>query len=198
MESFPERIEVAVYVAAFMPRPRTPPVLLLQEFFRESKLEASMNKQYTVDHNHDWGQRDDYMTDKLHQNCSPEVLELAKKLPTPARMFLMEDLANESLLTEERFGSVERVFVMCGEDKANEVEFQRRMMDRSPPKAVKLIGEADHMAVLSNPMSFVNASRRLLRMTVEKQSIVRSELVQFAFHAINNLPQYCYYNNSVN
>ncbi|XP_048128971.1 methylesterase 10-like [Rhodamnia argentea] len=31
MESFPEKVEVAIYVAAFMPRPEIPPALLLQE-----------------------------------------------------------------------------------------------------------------------------------------------------------------------
>ncbi|XP_030467256.1 methylesterase 10-like [Syzygium oleosum] len=150
MESFPEKVEVAVYVAAFMPRPKIPPALLLQEFLREIKLEASMNQKYTIDHNHDRGETDDYMAEKLYQNCPPEDLELAKMLPRPVKMF-MEDLADESLLTEERFGSVERIFVVCGDDKLMEADFQRRMIDRSPPKAVKLIEEADHVAMLSKP-----------------------------------------------
>ncbi|KAF8012515.1 hypothetical protein BT93_I0618 [Corymbia citriodora subsp. variegata] len=150
MERFPEKVEVAVYVSAFMPRPKIPPALLLQELFRESKLEALMNENYTFDHNLDRGMGDDYMAEKLYQNCPPEDLELARMLPRPVKMF-MEDLANESFLTEERFGSVERIFVVCGEDKALGVEFQRRMINRSPPKAVKLIAEADHAAMLSKP-----------------------------------------------
>ncbi|KAL3722217.1 hypothetical protein ACJRO7_034568 [Eucalyptus globulus] len=150
MERFPEKVEVAVYIAAFIPRPKIPPALLMQELFRESKLETSMSENYTFDHNHDRGKGNDYLAEKLYQNCPPEDLELARLLPRPVRMF-MEDLANESSLTEERFGSVERVFVVCGDDKAIGVEFQRRMIDRNPPKAVKLIAEADHMAMLSKP-----------------------------------------------
>ncbi|KAK3412212.1 hypothetical protein EUGRSUZ_I01000 [Eucalyptus grandis] len=52
---------------------------------------------------------------------------------------------------EERYGSVDRVLVLCGEDKTMQVEFRRRMIDQNPPQAVKLIGEADHMAMLSRP-----------------------------------------------
>lgn len=38
MESFPEKVEVAVYVAAFMPRAKIPPALLLQEVRRHKHV----------------------------------------------------------------------------------------------------------------------------------------------------------------
>jgi len=41
--------------------------------------------------------------------------------------------------------------MVCEDDKAVDVDFQRRMIDRSPSTAVKLIEEADHMAMLSKP-----------------------------------------------
>ncbi|KAK3412209.1 hypothetical protein EUGRSUZ_I00996 [Eucalyptus grandis] len=71
-------------------------------------------------------------------------------LRRPTRIF-MEDLANESFIRVERFGSVKRVFMVCEDDKAVDIDFQRRMIDRSPSTAVKLIEEADHMAMLSKP-----------------------------------------------
>ncbi|KAI6700117.1 hypothetical protein NL676_014441 [Syzygium grande] len=77
-------------------------------------------------------------------------LELAKLIRRPARMF-MEELADKSLIADERYGLVARVFVVCGDDKTMRVEFQRRIIDQNTPKAVKLIGDADHTAMLSKP-----------------------------------------------
>ncbi|KAJ9170759.1 hypothetical protein P3X46_018839 [Hevea brasiliensis] len=76
-------------------------------------------------------------------------LELAKKLIRPTGLFV-EDFANDSLLTEMKFGSVNRVFAVCKEDEVME-EFQEFMIRKSPPKEVKVIKECGHTVMLSKP-----------------------------------------------
>lgn len=55
------------------------------------------------------------------------------------------------VVTEERYGSVKRVFVLCEEDEVASVDFQWSMIQNSPPDEVKIIEGAHHMAMLSNP-----------------------------------------------
>ncbi|XP_059623764.1 methylesterase 10-like [Cornus florida] len=155
MESFPSNILLAVYVTAFMPNYTSPPATLVQEFFSRTPMESLSGLQFSFDH----GQENpatsaifgpDYMSSFLYQHCQSEDLELAKMLVRPSGLF-KEDLGKESLLTEEKFGSVNRVFVVCGEDQLLKEEFQRWMIQNSPAKEVKLIAEAGHMVMLSKP-----------------------------------------------
>ncbi|PKI78427.1 hypothetical protein CRG98_001173 [Punica granatum] len=78
-----------------------------------------------------------------------EDLELAKMLIRPTRLFTEEMMAYG--LTEERYGSVKRVFVMCEEDEVICVDFQRFMIQNSPPDEVKTMKGAHHMVMLSKP-----------------------------------------------
>lgn len=77
-------------------------------------------------------------------------MELAKVLLRPFKFF-MEDLAEQSLLTEAKYGSVQRVFVVCKEDEVMKQDFVQWMIDNSPTEQVKLIDGADHMVMLSKP-----------------------------------------------
>ncbi|GMN29904.1 hypothetical protein TIFTF001_002608 [Ficus carica] len=91
-----------------------------------------------------------YMAAKLYQHCQTEDLILAKMLLRPSGLFL-EDLAKESMVTSEKFGSVRRVFVVCEDDGLLEEDFQRWLIENSKTKEVKLILGADHMVMLSKP-----------------------------------------------
>ena len=71
-------------------------------------------------------------------------------LVRPSGLFL-EDLATGDLLTEENFGSVDRVFIELEDDEVMVEEFQRLMVENSPPKEVKVINGAGHMVMLSKP-----------------------------------------------
>ncbi|KAK8587064.1 hypothetical protein V6N12_021579 [Hibiscus sabdariffa] len=77
-------------------------------------------------------------------------LELGKMLVRPSGLF-MEDLVTGNLLTEEKFGSVDRVFIRLEGDQVMMDEFQVLMIRNSPPKDVKVISEAGHMVMLSKP-----------------------------------------------
>ncbi|KAL2906148.1 Methylesterase 10, partial [Bienertia sinuspersici] len=61
-----------------------------------------------------------------------EDLELAKMLVKLDSLF-GDDLAKESLFTQERFGRVKRVFVTCEEDELIKMDFQKWIISKSPP-----------------------------------------------------------------
>lgn len=71
-------------------------------------------------------------------------------LVRPGRLFMEEMM--ECVLTEERYGSVKRVFVVCEDDQVMGVDFQRFMIGDSPPDEVKVMAGAHHMAMLTQPM----------------------------------------------
>lgn len=78
-------------------------------------------------------------------------MELGRQLVRPFKMFT-EDLAKESILTEAKFGSVDRVFVVCeGDEVMDQKKVQRLMIEEFPPKAVKCINGGGHMVMLSKP-----------------------------------------------
>ncbi|CAB4317873.1 unnamed protein product [Prunus armeniaca] len=92
-----------------------------------------------------------YMAEKLFQQCKPEDLELAKTLVRPSGLFLEDFMTKECQLTEPKFGSVTKVFVVCEGDEVVKEEFQRWMIENGPTAQVILIREAGHMVMLSKP-----------------------------------------------
>ncbi|XP_057961792.1 methyl jasmonate esterase 1-like [Malania oleifera] len=92
----------------------------------------------------------DFLSSKLYHLSPPEDLTLAKMLVRPERLYGAE-VAEEMALTEEKYGSVRRVFVVCEEDKVLKEDFQRWMIQKNPPEEVEDISGSDHMVMLSNP-----------------------------------------------
>ncbi|KAJ9170761.1 hypothetical protein P3X46_018841 [Hevea brasiliensis] len=155
MENFPEKILVAVFVTAYMPNFIHPPVTLVQEFFKRTPPESLLDCQITFHQGPEnlpisaaFGPQ--YLEAMMYHNSQPEDLELAKLLLRPFKFFL-EDLAKESLLTEAKYGSIKRVFVVCKEDAVMKEEIVQWMIENSPTEQVKLIDGADHMVMLSKP-----------------------------------------------
>ncbi|KAG8384454.1 hypothetical protein BUALT_Bualt04G0119500 [Buddleja alternifolia] len=109
MDMFPEKISVAVFLAAFMP-------------------------------------------DSIHE--PPYVMDqdvaLAKMLLRPTSLF-REDLSKKSAFSKQGFGSVKRVYVVCPEDRATPVNFQRWQIETIRVAEVKEIENVDHMPMLSKP-----------------------------------------------
>lgn len=77
-------------------------------------------------------------------------LELAKTVLRPGKWF-MNDLSKESLLTKEKFGSVNRVFIVCNEDLLIKESLQKWYIEHSRTDDVKVIAGADHMPMFSKP-----------------------------------------------
>jgi hypothetical protein len=77
-------------------------------------------------------------------------LELAKSLIRLGSLF-REDLSKAKNFSKERYGSVQRVYVVCDEDLGIPKEFQRWMIENGGLKDVMEIKGADHMAMFSKP-----------------------------------------------
>ncbi|KAJ6288587.1 hypothetical protein OIU76_024551 [Salix suchowensis] len=87
---------------------------------------------------------------KLYQLSPPEDLEQARTLIRPGSLFLY-DLSRADNFSAKGYGSVKRVYVICDEDLAIPVEFQRWMIENSGADEVMEIKGADHMVMFSKP-----------------------------------------------
>ncbi|KAL0377776.1 UNVERIFIED_CONTAM: Salicylic acid-binding protein 2 [Sesamum radiatum] len=155
MEKFPEKIKVAVFLTAVMPDTKHDPSYVLKESIEvkgdEDWLDAEFKSYGPPEDNlvsAFFGP--DFTANKLYNHCAPEDVALGIMLARPCCMFV-HDLSKQSAFTEERYGSVKRVFIVCPEDKAISVKFQRWQIENYPPHQVKEIENSDHMPMLSQP-----------------------------------------------
>lgn len=61
------------------------------------------------------------------------------------------NLAGTRSFSEEGYGSVKSIYIICGQDLVASEDYQRWMIRNFPPKDVMEIEDADHMAVFSKP-----------------------------------------------
>ncbi|XP_071692799.1 norfluorocurarine synthase 1-like [Rutidosis leptorrhynchoides] len=155
LEKFSEKIEVAIYLAAFMPNHIHPPVSVLAQSMKVAPIENLGDCKFLFGNgptnpptSFKFGPN--YLETHLYQNCTKQDIELARMLVRENGLF-MEDFTSESMLTEEGFGSVNRVYVVCKDDRAITEEFQLWMIANSPSKQVKVMERADHMVMLAQP-----------------------------------------------
>ncbi|KAK3000310.1 hypothetical protein RJ639_022190 [Escallonia herrerae] len=154
MDKYPEKVLVAVFVTAFMPDSLHGPSYVLNQFLERTSAESWLDTQFSPfgDPKHPitsmfFGPK--FLSSKLYQLCSIEDLTLATTLIRPGSLFV-EDLSKASNFSNERYGSLKRVFIVCCEDKAIPEEFQQWMIKNSPiVTEVKEIKGADHMPMLS-------------------------------------------------
>ncbi|XP_062102142.1 methylesterase 10-like [Humulus lupulus] len=154
MEKFPHKISLAVFLTAYMPNFKSPPALLIQEYFKgttsilDSQIKFEEDRPLSVI----FGPQ--YMKTKMYPHSQPQELELAKMLVRPSGLY-MEDFEKKNVLSEAKFGSVKRVFIVCEEDEVMKEEFQRWMIEISDPplteEEVIVVKGADHMVMLSQP-----------------------------------------------
>ncbi|CAI0553887.1 unnamed protein product [Linum tenue] len=155
MEKFPGKVLVGVFVTALMPNSTSPPANVVLEFFNRTPAEALMDSQVRFADGPDspptsaiFGPR--HMATSLYQESPPQDLELAKAMVRPSSLYL-HDLSKTEKFTEEGYGSVRRVFVICNEDRAIKEEYQRWMIENYVVERVMEIKESDHMAMLCEP-----------------------------------------------
>ncbi|KAL6613852.1 hypothetical protein ACP70R_036122 [Stipagrostis hirtigluma subsp. patula] len=157
MERFPGKVAAAVFLVACMPCVGRHLGLPIEEFKRRITPDFFMDSKTMV---LDTEQGPctavlcgpNLLAAKLYDQCPAEDLELAKLLVRPGRQF-MEDpiMKDETLLTDGKYGSVKRVFVVAKADTSNTEEMQQQMINLSPGAEVEEIAGADHMAMLSKP-----------------------------------------------
>ncbi|KAL0741539.1 hypothetical protein Bca4012_083052 [Brassica carinata] len=78
-------------------------------------------------------------------------LELAKLLVRENPALAKGNLAGTRAFSEEGYGSVTRVYIICGEDHLVREEHQRLIISNFPPKELIEIKDADHMPMFSKP-----------------------------------------------
>ncbi|KAG9440751.1 hypothetical protein H6P81_020916 [Aristolochia fimbriata] len=151
METFPEKISTAVFVTALMPDCSSPPSSVFDQCVAMTAPDILLDTEFSRENNKTLmilGPR----CLRLHgsQNCSPRDQTLVEMLGRPGTLF-SEDLSVSLKLSEEKYGSVRRVYVVCKEDNLYPEEFQRWMIKNNPPEVVMEIEGADHMPMLSKP-----------------------------------------------
>ncbi|XP_073125740.1 salicylic acid-binding protein 2-like [Henckelia pumila] len=155
MDKYPHKISVAVFLAASMPGTKQVPSYVLDQYCEQTPAEEWLDTKFSP-----IGSPEDPLTAisfgpkfislKLYQLCSPQDVALANMLLRPGSLFL-EDLSKRDPFSNEGFGSVKRAYVVCPEDKAISVNFQRWQIEKFGVDEVKEIASADHMAMLSKP-----------------------------------------------
>ncbi|KAK4416242.1 Methylesterase 1 [Sesamum alatum] len=153
MENFPGKISVAVFVSAYMPNCSDPPATLIQEYLARTPPEAWMDTQFPT-----YGDPPitalvvgpKFISESLY-NLSPlEDQALGHLSVRPGSLF-MEDLATMDKFSDEKFGSVPRVYVIAAEDKTIPPSFQKWQIENNPVVEVKEIKGADHMPMFTQP-----------------------------------------------
>ncbi|CAK9185441.1 unnamed protein product [Ilex paraguariensis] len=154
MERFPDKIAVAVFLTAVMPGPDFDLLTINQKFNRD--LDSYMDCKFTFDQGPDKPPTSllfgpEFLSTKLYQLSPPEDLSLATLLMRPFSIYDEIELARESIVTKEKFGSVPRVYFVGDQDKVIKEEFQRWMIENNPTDEVIVIRSSDHMVMFSKP-----------------------------------------------
>ncbi|XP_009773740.1 methyl jasmonate esterase 1-like isoform X2 [Nicotiana sylvestris] len=134
MEMFPQKICVAVFVTAFMPGPDLNIVAISQQEKGPTSLLFGP----------------EVLATNFYQLSPSEDLTLATYLVRPVPLFGESSLLKDSTYTNEKYGSVRRVYVVCDKDNVlKEEQIQRWLIKNNPPDDVELIHDADHMVMFS-------------------------------------------------
>ncbi|XP_031265191.1 polyneuridine-aldehyde esterase-like [Pistacia vera] len=155
MERFPEKVSVAVFCAAFMPNPDLSLTTLVEEYNR--RMDSYMDSTYTFEDGPNneptsvlFGPN--FMASKLYQLSPPEDLTLAVLLARPHPMFKDVALPNEVVaVSKERYGSIDRVYIVCDQDNIMKEDLQRWIIEKYPTDEEMVISGSDHMPMVSKP-----------------------------------------------
>ncbi|KAJ0097115.1 hypothetical protein Patl1_28780 [Pistacia atlantica] len=158
-EKYPEKVLAAVFVSAFMPNHRTPPGFLLQDYLDRTPRQSFMDSQIKYDNGSEKPPTSirfgyEYLRTKAYKNC-PLHTYVSGFWTARTTRFLLEELSQENLLTKERYGAVDRYYVMSEEDDVIKPDFQREMVENYPPQQVVMIRGADHMVMLSKAAELI-------------------------------------------
>ncbi|KAL8117569.1 methyl jasmonate esterase 1-like isoform X2 [Apium graveolens] len=154
MESFPEKISVAVFVTALMPGPDLTYLTISHEI---SKVFKSFGDEiFTFVQSSDkriisYNFRQEALASKLYQLSPAQDLTLATLLARPHPAETDTNASEELMVSNEKYGSVCRVYVVADQDILLPEETQRWMIQLNPPDEVKVIQGSDHMTMFSKP-----------------------------------------------
>ncbi|XP_022741278.1 salicylic acid-binding protein 2-like [Durio zibethinus] len=165
MDKFPEKISAGVFLTAFMPDTAHQPSFVLEQYCERTPAEAWLDTQFAP-----YGRPEQslmsmffgpqFLKFKLYQLSPTEDLELAKVMIRPGSLFV-SDLSKADKFSNERYGCVPRVYVVCNEDEGIPEKFQRWMIENFEVNDVMEIKDADHMAMFSKPQEVCNCLSKI-------------------------------------
>ncbi|WCJ29050.1 methyl esterase 1 [Euphorbia peplus] len=155
MESFPHKITVAVYLTAFMPDTEHRPSFVLDEYLERTPREAWLDTKFfpyssSLPDQTAFLLGPKFLAHNFYHLSPIEDLELGKLLVRPSSFFL-HDLATARNFTNERYGSVRRVYIISQDDRSIPLEFQKWMIENNPVDQVFNIVDSDHGPMSSQP-----------------------------------------------
>ncbi|KAF3655398.1 putative receptor protein kinase TMK1-like [Capsicum annuum] len=154
METFPEKISAAAFVAALMPGPTFSAANVYTETC--GAVIPELDNRVTYDNGPEnppttlvLGPK--FLATNLYQLSPIEDLTMATKLVRPLYLYPAEEISKEMVLSRKKYGSVRRVYIIAAESKGLTKEFQRWMIENNPPDEVEEISGSDHMVMMSKP-----------------------------------------------
>ncbi|KAF8015543.1 hypothetical protein BT93_H1156 [Corymbia citriodora subsp. variegata] len=165
MERFPEKIAVAVFVAAIMYGPKLSVTSAYEEYGR--RMDSAMDTKYAFDDGPEKPATSmlfgyNFLASKLYQLSPPEDLTLASVLVRPLRMFPDKSrFKAEATVTTAKYGSVRRVYIVCDKDLVIKEDLQRWMIEIDPTDEVCVIPNSDHMVMFSKPLEFCSTLQQI-------------------------------------
>ncbi|KAI3844315.1 hypothetical protein MKW92_021070 [Papaver armeniacum] len=130
METFPEKIFVAVFLTAFMPKALQE--IKYPDLFKEGTRGDSI---YTYGQgakgtstNFIFGPR--YISSNLYDLSSSEDLALASMLSRPIHIFSSDDMSKQMTMSKQKYGSVKRVYIIAELDKGIPKDVQRWVIEK--------------------------------------------------------------------
>jgi len=147
-EHRPEKIKTLVYLAAF----------LLEDgmslFAEAAKDSETMIPQVLVPRDDGTAVcKQELIRDVFYGDCSDDDVRLARSLLVPQSLRVFKTPVS---LTQERFGTVDRVYIEATQDKAISLHAQRLMTAAQPCREIVTL-EASHSPFLSQPQAVVDA-----------------------------------------
>ncbi|CAN4107633.1 unnamed protein product [Withania somnifera] len=149
MESFPEKISVAVFVTALMPGPTLNATTIFTEMTSGGAVFSPDNR-VTYDNGPTnppttFSFGPNYLASYLYQLSPIQDWALATTVVRPLYLYSMEDISEEIVLSRKKLWI----------DKTLSKEFQQWMIEKNPPDDVKEISGSDHMTMMSKPLELV-------------------------------------------
>ncbi|XP_047261976.1 methyl jasmonate esterase 1-like [Capsicum annuum] len=169
METFPEKIPVAVFLAALMPGPTFSANTIYTETC--NAVVPELDNRVIYDNGPEnppttliLGPK--FLATNLYQLSPTEDLTMATKLVRPLYLYPAEGISKklvkiELVLLRKRYRSVRRVYIIAVESKGLTKEFQRWMIENNPPDEVEEISGSDHMVMMSKPEQLLTTLLRI-------------------------------------
>lgn len=156
MEMYPTKISKAIFIAAFTPRnnqsflssahPKTFPRLVENGVVilnMKANLELPASASLVLDH----------VKSYLYNESPEEDVNLARSVLTPTPFPVSVELLD---LSEERYGSIRRFYVMLMKDRLFPPEYQEYSIAQNPPEQVFKLHASDHSPFFSQPRQLCN------------------------------------------